>query len=63
MKIAFLSFPDQSELLLSELKNRFGINTLPTSRYGDLLYLLFRSHRHRVRLGHPPEKVGELWNS
>lgn len=38
MKIAFLSFPDQSELLLSELKNRFGITTLPTSRYGELLY-------------------------
>ena len=38
MKIAFLSFPEQSELLLSELKNRFLIETKPTARYGDLIY-------------------------
>lgn len=38
MKIAFLSFPETSELLLSELKGRFNITQKPTARYGDLLY-------------------------
>ncbi len=38
MKIAFLSFPEQTELLLSELKGRFNITQKPTARYGDLLY-------------------------
>lgn len=38
MKIAFLSFPEQSELLISELKNRFGISQKPDERFGELLY-------------------------
>ena len=38
MKIAFLSFPEQSQLLLSELKGRFNITEKPTARYGDLIY-------------------------
>ena len=38
MKIAFLAFPEQSELLLSELKNRFSVTEKPTARYGDLIY-------------------------
>lgn len=38
MKIAFLAFPEQTELLLSEIKNRFNLNIKPTNRYGDLLY-------------------------
>jgi len=38
MKIAFLSFPEQTELLVSELKGRFNITQKPTARYGDLLY-------------------------
>lgn len=36
--IAFLSFPQQSELLKSELKSRFGILDKPSEIYGDLLY-------------------------
>jgi 23S rRNA (cytidine2498-2'-O)-methyltransferase len=36
--IAFLAFPEQTELLLSELKNRFGFEDLPDERYGELLY-------------------------
>lgn len=38
MKIAFLPFPEQSELLISELATRFGITQKPTSSYGDLIY-------------------------
>lgn len=38
MKIAFLPFPEQTELLVSELKGRFNITQKPTARYGDLLY-------------------------
>jgi len=38
MKIAFLPFPEQTELLVSELKGRFNITQKPTTRYGDLLY-------------------------
>ena len=38
MKIAFLSFPEQSQLLLSELQGRFGITQKPDARYGDLIY-------------------------
>ncbi len=38
MKIAFLPFPDQADLLISELKGRFNISQKPTARYGDLLY-------------------------
>ena len=38
MKIAFLAFPETSELLISELKGRFNITQKPTARYGDLLY-------------------------
>ena len=40
--LAFLPFPEMTELLLSELKTRFNITVSPTnppaSRYGDLLY-------------------------
>ena len=36
--LAFLAFPEQSELLLSELSGRFGITRKPDARYGDLLY-------------------------
>ena len=36
--IAFLAFPEQADLLLSELKNRFGFEDLPDERYGELLY-------------------------
>ena len=35
--LAFLAFPEQSELLISELKGRFGIEQAPHERYGDLL--------------------------
>ncbi len=35
---AFLAFPEWSEVLLSELKNRFGITASPSARYGDLFY-------------------------
>ena len=35
---AFLAFPEWSEVLLSELKNRFGITVSPSARYGDLFY-------------------------
>ncbi len=38
MKIAFLPFPEQTDLLLSELKNRFNIDQKPSQRYGQLLY-------------------------
>ena len=38
MKIAFLSFPEQTELLLSELKKRFGITAAPDRIFGELLY-------------------------
>lgn len=38
MKIAFLAFPEQSELLVSELKGRFNISQKPTAKYGDLIY-------------------------
>lgn len=36
--LAFLAFPEQTELLLSELKGRFGITRKPDERYGELLY-------------------------
>ena len=36
--IAFLAFPEMAELLLSELKNRFGILQSPSKKYGDLIY-------------------------
>lgn len=35
---AFLAFPEQSELLVSELKNRFNFSQKPSERYGDLFY-------------------------
>ena len=35
---AFLSFPEQAELLLSELKNRFNISAKADAVYGDLFY-------------------------
>lgn len=38
MKIAFLPFPEQTELLISELETRFNINLKPRARYGQLLY-------------------------
>lgn len=38
MKIAFLSFPEQTDLLLSELKNRFFLEQKPSQKYGELLY-------------------------
>lgn len=38
MKIAFLPFPEQTELLISELKGRFNITQKPSARYGDLIY-------------------------
>ena len=36
--LAFLAFPEQAELLISELAGRFGITHKPDNRYGDLLY-------------------------
>ena len=36
--LAFLAFPEQAELLISELAGRFGITQKPDARYGDLLY-------------------------
>ena len=36
--LAFLAFPEQAELLISELAGRFGITQKPEARYGDLLY-------------------------
>ena len=36
--LAFLAFPEQTELLISELAGRFGISRSPDKRYGDLLY-------------------------
>ena len=36
--LAFLAFPEQTELLLSELAGRFGITDKATEQYGDLLY-------------------------
>ena len=36
--LAFLAFPEQAELLISELAGRFGITRKPDNRYGDLLY-------------------------
>ena len=36
--LAFLAFPEQAELLISELAGRFGITQKPDNRYGDLLY-------------------------
>ncbi|MCQ2591438.1 MAG: SAM-dependent methyltransferase [Treponema sp.] len=36
--IAMLPFPEQTELLISELKNRFSFDEQPKNRYGDLLY-------------------------
>lgn len=38
MKIAFLAYPEQSDLLTSELQKRFGIFQKPTAKYGDLFY-------------------------
>ncbi|MCR5187558.1 MAG: SAM-dependent methyltransferase [Treponema sp.] len=38
MKIAFLPFPEQTELLISELETRFNIKQKPSARYGQLLY-------------------------
>lgn len=38
MKIAYLPFPEQTELLISELETRFNINLKPSARYGQLLY-------------------------
>ncbi|MCR4579588.1 MAG: SAM-dependent methyltransferase [Treponema sp.] len=38
MATAFLSFPEQKNLLLAELKDRFGISQKPDAQYGDLIY-------------------------
>ena len=35
---AFLSFPEQAELLQSELKKRFNFSKKPDAVYGELLY-------------------------
>lgn len=37
MNIAFLSFPEQKNLLLSELEKRFSITQKPDAQYGDLV--------------------------
>lgn len=36
--IAFLAFPEQAQLLISELKNRFAFDEKPANVYGDLYY-------------------------
>lgn len=36
--IAFLAFPEQKEMLLSEIKNRFNFHQSPENEYGDLLF-------------------------
>ena len=36
--LAFLAFPEQTELLISELAGRFGITRKADARYGELLY-------------------------
>ena len=36
--ICFLAFPQQKNLLISELEGRFGVTTSPDKVYGDLLY-------------------------
>lgn len=36
--IAFLAFPEQTELLSSELARRFNFTKKPSARYGDLFY-------------------------
>ena len=36
--IAFLAFPEQNELLRSELRGRFNFTKAPSQVYGDLLY-------------------------
>ena len=36
--IAFLSFAEQPEMLISELQNRFNFTQKPSARYGELLY-------------------------
>ena len=36
--LAFLAFPEQADLLISELAGRFRITRKPDARYGDLLY-------------------------
>lgn len=41
--VAFLSFPEQSEMLISELKNRFSFDQAPEQKYGDLLYFSSKS--------------------
>lgn len=35
--ICFLAFPEMSELLISELRSRFGFNQKPANRYGELI--------------------------
>ncbi len=36
--ICFLAFPQQQNLLISELEGRFGVTSAPDKVYGDLLY-------------------------
>ena len=36
--VCFLAFPEQTNLLLSELSERFGITSAPDNAYGDLLF-------------------------
>ena len=36
--ICFLAFPQQKNLLISELEGRFGVTTPPDKVYGDLIY-------------------------
>ena len=36
--IAFLAFPEQTELLLSELSSRFNFCEKPESFFGELIY-------------------------
>ena len=38
MARAFLAFPEQKNLLLSELAGRFGITRMPDAQYGDLIF-------------------------
>lgn len=47
--IAFLAFPEQTELLLSELKSRFGCTETPSKYYGELVYFDSKDFANSIR--------------
>lgn len=61
MNIAFLAFPEQAELLLSELKERYGIKQKPSKVFGELYYYEDFPELSASDAAFPSEPVRPYW--